>query len=79
MWLSTYFYSLPGKEALYDPGKRAGQMKMVREDNGVMAYTWVEAGDQSHWEKVGEVLGGSDKDTAGKTQFEGKVIEKLKN
>lgn len=48
-------------------------MKMIRENNTVMAYTWVEAGDESHWEKVGEVLGGSDKDENGKTQFEGQV------
>lgn len=67
------FFSLPGKEALYDPGNKAGQMKMIRENNTVMAYTWVEDGDQSHWEKVGEVLGGSDKDEQGRTQYEGQV------
>lgn len=48
-------------------------MKMIRENNSVMAYTWVEDGDQSHWEKVGEVMGGTDKDGSGKTQFEGQV------
>lgn len=68
-----YFCSLPGKEALYDPGKRAGQMKMVRENNCIMAYTWVEDGDQSHWEKVGEVLGSTDKDGSVKKQFDGQV------
>lgn len=50
-------------------------MKMIRENNSVMAYTWVEAGDQSHWEKVGEVLGGTDKDEGSKKQFEGQVTE----
>lgn len=72
-------FSLPGREALYDPGNRAGQMKMIRENNTVMAYTWVENDDQSHWEKVGEVLGGSDKDQQGRTQYEGQVSLKLTN
>ncbi|CAG9862601.1 unnamed protein product [Phyllotreta striolata] len=66
---------LPGKEALYDPGKRNGQMKMIREDQNVVAYTWVEDGDSSHWEKVGEVLGGSDKDENGRTVFEGEAYD----
>lgn len=65
---------LPGKEALYEPGKHAGQLKMVRENGGVMAYSWVEDGDKSHWEKVGDVVGGTDKDASGKTVYEGKVL-----
>lgn len=47
-------------------------MKMIRENNSVMAYTWVESGDESHWDKVGEVLGGNDKDDS-KNQYEGQV------
>lgn len=66
-------FSLPGKEALYDPGKRNGQMKMIREGKLVIAYTWVDDGDNSHWEKVGEVMGGTDKDDSGKTVYEGNV------
>ncbi|CAG9833993.1 unnamed protein product [Diabrotica balteata] len=62
---------LPGKEALYDPGKRNGQMKMVRDGTSVVAYTWVEDGENSHWDKVGEVLGGTDKNDSGKTMYEG--------
>lgn len=49
-------------------------MKMIREPHGVVAYTWVEDGENSHWEKVGDVLGGTDKDAAGKTVYEGKVL-----
>lgn len=49
-------------------------MKMIREAHGVVAYTWVEDGENSHWEKVGDVLGGTDKDNTGKTTFEGKVV-----
>lgn len=75
MLYTQYFsHSLPGREALYDPGKRAGQMKMIREPQGVVAYTWVDDGENSHWEKVGDVLGGTDKDSMGKTTHEGKVV-----
>lgn len=74
MHCTSLICSLPGKEALYDPGKKAGQMRMVREPQGVVAYTWVEDGDNSHWEKVGDVLGGTDKTNEGKTMYEGKVI-----
>ncbi|XP_018568401.1 phospholipase A-2-activating protein [Anoplophora glabripennis] len=66
---------LPGKEALYDPGKRSGQMKMIREGKLVIAYTWVDDGENSHWEKVGEVMGGTDKDDSGKTVYEGKAYD----
>lgn len=67
-------HSLPGKEALYEPGRTAGQMKMIRESHGVVAYTWIEEGDNSHWEKVGDVLGGANPDSDNKTTYEGKVI-----
>ncbi|CAH1156011.1 unnamed protein product [Phaedon cochleariae] len=66
---------LPGIEALYEPGKRNGQMKMVREGKTVVAYTWVVDGDNSHWDKIGEVLGGTNKDDSGKTIFEGKSYD----
>ncbi|EFA09359.2 phospholipase A-2-activating protein [Tribolium castaneum] len=66
---------LPGKEALYDPGRKAGQMKMIREGTGVVAYTWVEDGDKSHWEKVGDVLGSTDKTNQDKTMYEGKAYD----
>ncbi|XP_076265264.1 phospholipase A2 activator protein [Rhynchophorus ferrugineus] len=66
---------LPGKEALYDPGKKSGQMKMIREDGKVVAYTWVMNGDASHWEKVGDVMGGTDKDSSGKRVYEGKPYD----
>jgi phospholipase A-2-activating protein len=66
---------LPGKEALYDPGRKPGQMKMIREGGGVVAYTWVEDGDKSHWEKVGDVLGSTNKTNQDKTMFEGKAYD----
>lgn len=46
---------------------------MIRENNGVMAYTWVLDGENSHWEKIGDVLGGTNKNNEGQTMFEGKV------
>ncbi|KAJ8972552.1 hypothetical protein NQ314_000139 [Rhamnusium bicolor] len=73
--LSLIMHLLPGREALYDPGKRKGQMKMIRENNVVVAYTWVEDGENSHWDKVGEVLGGKDKDEQGKTIYEGESYD----
>lgn len=48
---------------------------MIREPHGVVAYTWVEDGQNSHWEKVGDVLGGTDKDATGKTVYEGKSYD----
>ncbi|XP_066245153.1 phospholipase A-2-activating protein [Euwallacea similis] len=66
---------LPGTEALYDPGKKSGQMKMIRESGKVVAYTWISDGDNSHWEKVGDVMGGTDKEDSGKTVFEGKAYD----
>lgn len=65
---------LPGKEALFDPGKRAGQMKMIREPHGVVAYNWVEDGTDSHWEKIGDVLGGTE-DSKDKTTYQGKKYD----
>lgn len=64
---------MPGKEALYEPGKKSGEMKMIREPQGVVAYTWVADDENSHWEKVGDVLGGTNKNNEGQTMFEGKV------
>ncbi|KAF5272219.1 hypothetical protein FQA39_LY01301 [Lamprigera yunnana] len=66
---------LPGKEALYEPGNKAGQMKMIREAQGVVAYTWVDEGESSHWEKIGDVLGSADPNAGSKTTFEGKPYD----
>ena len=48
---------------------------MIRESGGVVAYTWVEDGDKSHWEKVGDVLGSTDKTSQDKTMYEGKPYD----
>lgn len=66
-------YSLPGSEALLEDGKKPGQMKMVREPGGVVAYTWTVEAGRSYWKKIGDVVGANNEDNKGKTQFEGKV------
>lgn len=48
---------------------------MVREVGGVVAYTWVVEGENSHWEKVGSVLGGVDPKAGDKTTYEGKSYD----
>lgn len=66
---------LPGIEALYDPGKTPGQIKMIREAQGVVAYSWVDDGPNSHWEKIGDVMGGTEKSNEGKTMYEGQEYD----
>lgn len=41
----------------------------------VIAYTWFVDGETCFWEKVGDVLGSTDKDSSGKTVFEGKSYD----
>ncbi|PWN50917.1 PFU-domain-containing protein [Violaceomyces palustris] len=48
--------SLPGKEALSQPGSKEGQTKMVKNGDIVEAYQWSAASGK--WEKIGEVVGG---------------------
>ena len=79
IYLMLYCCSLPGKEALFKPGKKSGDVIMIREPRGIIAYTWVDEGVDSRWEKIGDVLGGTDKNQEGKTIFEGKVIVKYYN
>lgn len=59
---------------LYEPGKKPGQMKMIREGSNVVAYTWVD-GENGHWEKVGLVLGSTDKTDKDKTMYEGQAYD----
>ncbi|XP_044754625.1 phospholipase A-2-activating protein [Coccinella septempunctata] len=66
---------LPGKEGLLEDGKKPGQMKMIREPTGVVAYTWAVEGNRSYWKKVGDVVGANNEDNKGKTQFEGKFYD----
>lgn len=66
---------LPGKEALYEPGKREGQTLMVHDGNIVSAYQW--SSKDSQWQKIGDVVGasGSTQSTSGKVLHEGKEYD----
>ncbi|KAG1658919.1 Phospholipase A-2-activating protein [Nymphon striatum] len=50
---------LPSKEALFEPGKKDGQTKMVRDGASISAYQW-SASDQQ-WKKIGDVVGANNK------------------
>ena len=65
---------MPGKEALYEPGRNDGQTKLIRDGTKVFCYSWSAA--KNEWEKVGDVLGasGGTQATSGKQLYNGKVI-----
>ncbi|KAK7082303.1 hypothetical protein SK128_004896 [Halocaridina rubra] len=66
---------LPGKEALFAPGKRDGHTIMIREGDKVNCYAWSAADQQ--WSAVGEVVGGAggSQETSGKVLYEGKEYD----
>lgn len=66
-------YSLPGREVLYEPGKKDGQTKLVREGATVMVYNW--SAEEGEWQKIGDVMGsaGGTQASSGKTLYEGVV------
>lgn len=66
---------LPGREALFAPGKRDGHTIMVREGEKVNCYSWSVASQQ--WTPVGEVVGGAggSQGTSGKVLYEGKEYD----
>ena len=70
---SAFICSLPGKEALYEPGRSDGQTKLVREGTQVTVYSW--SSDKKEWSKVGDVAGANEQHS-GKTLHEGKVSAK---
>lgn len=45
---------LPGLEALSQPGKKSGEVKMVRDGDNVTAHQWDSA--TSSWQKIGDVV-----------------------
>ena len=64
---------LPTDSALYAPGEKDGQTKIIRKDGKVEVYNWSALANQ--WEKIGDVVGssgGSDK-SSGRTLHQGKV------
>jgi len=66
---------LPGPEALYEPGARDGQQKMVRNGGSVSVHSWNMA--EQKWDKIGDVVGaaGGTAETSGKKLYMGKEYD----
>lgn len=66
---------LPGPEALYEPGKKDGQTKMVRTGDKVAVHSWDMSTQQ--WTKVGDVMGasGGSEAESGKKLYMGKEYD----
>merc|ERR1712013_476026 len=66
---------LPGPEALYEPGSRDGQQKMVRTGDAVSVHSWNMA--EQKWDKIGDVVGaaGGSTETSGKKLYMGKEYD----
>ncbi|ESN99243.1 hypothetical protein HELRODRAFT_67216 [Helobdella robusta] len=64
---------LPGPDALNIPGKKEGQIQMIKRMDVVEAYQWSQSDDE--WIKVGDVVGGgSNEQSDKKKDYEGKVL-----
>lgn len=66
---------LPGPEALYEPGRKDGQQKMVRQGDNVSVHSWNMA--EQKWDKIGDVVGaaGGTEATSGKKLHKGKEYD----
>lgn len=66
---------LPGPEALYEPGRKDGQTKMVRSGDKVSVHSWSMA--EQKWSKIGDVVGaaGGSESTSGKKLYQGKEYD----
>lgn len=62
---------LPDSTALFTPGVKDGQTKMVREGGNVVVYSW--SASQQQWKKIGDVMGatGGSNATSGKQLYNG--------
>lgn len=68
---------MPGEEALSQPGKKDGEVKVINSGNIPMAYSW-SAADQK-WNKIGSVIGSNDSNVSapGKQVYNGKVNKRF--
>ncbi|XP_072542884.1 phospholipase A-2-activating protein [Salminus brasiliensis] len=64
---------LPGREHLNEPGNRDGQTRLIKEGTNVEAYQW--SMSDGRWVKIGDVVGGSSKDSSKKVMYEGKEYD----
>ncbi|XP_011499197.1 PREDICTED: phospholipase A-2-activating protein isoform X2 [Ceratosolen solmsi marchali] len=59
---------LPDSSSLHQPGKKDGEIKLVKEDTNVKAYSWSQK--ELKWNLVGDVMGGNSSNS-GKQLFNG--------
>ncbi|KAL6490713.1 hypothetical protein MHYP_G00010580 [Metynnis hypsauchen] len=64
---------LPGREHLNEPGNRDGQTRLIKEGTNVEAYQW--SMSDGRWLKIGDVVGGSSKESSKKVMYEGKEYD----
>uniref|UniRef100_A0AAR2LHM7 Phospholipase A2-activating protein n=1 Tax=Pygocentrus nattereri TaxID=42514 RepID=A0AAR2LHM7_PYGNA len=64
---------LPGREHLNEPGNRDGQTRLIKEGTNVEAYQWNMS--DGRWLKIGDVVGGSSKESSKKVMYEGKEYD----
>merc|ERR1719414_1268426 len=66
---------LLGPEALYEPGRKDGQQKMVRQGKDVSVHSWNMA--EQRWDMIGDVVGaaGGTEATSGKKLHKGKEYD----
>lgn len=66
---------LPNKDALYIPGKKEGETKLVKDGETVLAYQW--SAVKFEWIKIGDVVGAANanKDPSQKQEYEGRLYD----
>ncbi|XP_066536882.1 phospholipase A-2-activating protein [Hoplias malabaricus] len=64
---------LPGREHLNEPGNRDGQTRLIKDGANVEAYQW--SSSDGRWVKIGDVVGGSSKESSKKVMYEGKEYD----
>ncbi|XP_067931333.1 phospholipase A-2-activating protein-like [Watersipora subatra] len=65
--------SLPGPEALFNPGKKDGAVQMIKVGTEVEAHQW--SSGERKWLKVGQVVGSSGGKSSSRTLHEGKEYD----
>ena len=66
---------LPNKDALYIPGKKEGETKLVKDGETILAYQW--SAVKFEWIKIGDVVGAANanKDPSQKQEYEGRLYD----
>ncbi|OQV12087.1 Phospholipase A-2-activating protein [Hypsibius exemplaris] len=64
---------LPTDAALYAPGEKDGQTKIIRKDGKVEVYNW--SAMENEWKKIGDVVGSSNEKASGRTLYQGREYD----